>query len=373
MRKEAFIGCVAAACVVAVWAGDREAWAISPAESVLRRELIGQAEAAHAAGDHATALERAKRAGALEMTTSLRYFLAREQEEAGAVSEGYASAEQCEVDAEHDPKLRNRDTILQACRAIKSRLAGRIGRVQITFAERPPGLKVRIAGQDVSDAAIGLPYIVTPGTITVEATAPDRLSFREQIKVGKGQTVTRAIELAPKPAESPAAATPALPSPGVVAKPSREPAATPARTEAIPTAPPPPAPKTVEVTATQGLSPPSPSPARPRYDLYVAGTGGVLLIAGTVSYLLSGSEFSSIKSACNSVPQQNCTVSRRNDSITKIQTLDRLAVGAWIAGGALAVVGLFHHYLARPSEDGGDHATIGIDPISRALIVESRF
>ena len=58
----------------------------SPTE-IARRDLLDQAEAARAAGDHARALDLATRASQLRVTPSLRLLLAQEHQALGHVLE----------------------------------------------------------------------------------------------------------------------------------------------------------------------------------------------------------------------------------------------------------------------------------------------
>ena len=190
------------ALVILVGLMSRSAAALTPAEGVMRRQLIADAEKAHNAGDHARALSLAQRASALEATPSLHYFIAREEEETGALADGYGTAQQCELEAQHDPQLRGRDEILKKCREIESRLKERVGYVVVDVKDRPTGLRVKLSGQDLNEAALGIPYVITPGTVVVEATAPAHSPYRIEIAVPEGKTVNVSVTLAPQVPEA---------------------------------------------------------------------------------------------------------------------------------------------------------------------------
>ncbi|MEI8256154.1 MAG: hypothetical protein WCJ30_10835, partial [Deltaproteobacteria bacterium] len=111
------------------------AHAQNDAEVAARRNLLEQAQAARVAGDHARALDLANRAGRLQMSTSLRMFLAEEQQAVGQFSGALGTAELCVREAERDPALRNRDAILARCNELRAALRPRVGFVTVTVPE----------------------------------------------------------------------------------------------------------------------------------------------------------------------------------------------------------------------------------------------
>jgi hypothetical protein len=189
-------GWVAALIVLGVIAPP-EAVALTPGEWAIRNQLISDAKTAHANGDHAKALSLALRALALEATPSLHYFIAREEEETGSLADSYATAQQCGFEAERDTTLRSRDEILKGCHEIESRLKERIGYVVVDAKDRPAGLRVSLSGQELNEAALGSPYVVTPGTIVVEATAPGHSPYRLAVDVPVGKTINVSVTLMP--------------------------------------------------------------------------------------------------------------------------------------------------------------------------------
>jgi hypothetical protein len=151
-----------------------------------RRDLIREAQEARTANDHARALDLATRAGQLGMSASLRRFIAEEQNAQGLLGPALGSAELCVREAERDPSAARADHIA-ACQAIATNLRPRVARLTVE-APRIPGLAVRVADTDLPAAVWGVPYIVTPGTVLVTATAPGYRPFRAELDVGPGGT-----------------------------------------------------------------------------------------------------------------------------------------------------------------------------------------
>ncbi|MBI5515037.1 MAG: hypothetical protein HY909_14775 [Deltaproteobacteria bacterium] len=169
-----------------------------------RRDLIRQAQDARAAGDHARALDLASRAGQLGMSPSLRRFIAEEQQATGLLAEALGSAEQCVREAERDTASRTRDEHVAACRALVTALGPRVGRVVVQVPEPPEGLTVRVGAVQLPRAVWGVAHMVTPGAVVVEATAPGRRPFRQEVRVTEGAQETMTVRLEPEPSGTPA-------------------------------------------------------------------------------------------------------------------------------------------------------------------------
>lgn len=168
----------------------------SPADLAARRELILQAQQARDSGDHARALDLATRAGQIQMTPSLRLFIAEEQNATGQLAPALGSADQCVREAERDPTIRDRATILQVCRELAASLRTRVGRVVVRVpSPAPEGLRVTVAGNELHEAFFGVPYVVTPGNVVVEASAQGRPTFRREVHVEAGSTVEVPLDL----------------------------------------------------------------------------------------------------------------------------------------------------------------------------------
>lgn len=168
-----------------------------------RRDLIREAQEARTADDHARALDLATRAGQLGMSASLRRFIAEEQNAQGLLGPALGSAELCVREAERDTGPTRADH-LAACQALAVNLRPRVGRL-IVETRRVPGLEVRVADTDLPSAVWGVPYLVTPGTVLVTATAPGHRPFRGEFDVSPGGTrsVRLVLEEAPQQIELP--------------------------------------------------------------------------------------------------------------------------------------------------------------------------
>ncbi len=184
----------AAIVALATMTVSRRGGAQSAADSqqtAARRGLLTDAQTASAANDHARALDLALRAAAIEMTPSVRAFIATEQIALGRLADAFGSADLCMRDAERDSALRNRDAIIATCRGIVGRVGPQLGRVVVRLPSiAPQGVSVRVAGTPLNAAFYGVPYRVTPGNVVVEATAQDRAPFRREVPVPAGASVS---------------------------------------------------------------------------------------------------------------------------------------------------------------------------------------
>ena len=171
-----------------------------------RRLLLEQADQASRGGDHASALDLARRAGALRMTPSLRLFIAQEDEEIGDLAGAFGNADVCVHEVERDRAMHNREQILAACRSAAARLRGRVAYVTVLVAEpRPPGLHITMGGTALSDALLGVQNVVTPGPVAIVATADGRQTFRNTVTVTAGATAYVTMALAESTSTSTAA------------------------------------------------------------------------------------------------------------------------------------------------------------------------
>lgn len=397
------------------------AWATTPAEAAARRQLIEEAEAAHAAGDHAKALTLAQKALVLEATTSLRYFIAREEDETGALADAYATAQQCKLEAQRDLRLRNREQILASCQAIEDKLKERVGYVVVMAPNPPEGLKVRLSGQNLNEAMLGIPYVITPGTITVEATAPGHFPYRLEISVSEGKTVNVSVTLAPQPPTT----TPGSSCPvgqrlgpgggcvtdscqiGMIRTPDAlhccwpgqsydgargcvgtaicpdgthaEGGGCTANEAPLPGSPTDaqPRPTTQPMGTVLNVEEQSPGARERRRDplgLWVAAAGAAVAVGGGVIWLISDSDYRSAKQSCNS--PMGCTLSDYNSSVTTIQRLDNVATVSLIGGGALMLAGGLYYFLsgaAEPDRRDTRQARVDFNPVTRSFVLGVTF
>ncbi len=209
--------------MLAAWAG-----ALAPgvghaqeaSVELARIEFLREAEEAARRGEHARALELARRGAALRMTPSVAHFLAREYEVLEQPLEALAQATACVRGAEVDRALRNRDALLQACGALVERATARVGRVVVRVADPlPPGLSLRVAGVPLPPTLLGVPYVVAPGAVRVEAEASGCEPALRTVTVEAGHVETvelRLPALRPAPEPLPVVVAPVVVAPVVV-------------------------------------------------------------------------------------------------------------------------------------------------------------
>jgi hypothetical protein len=180
----------------------RVAAAQNEVDVAARSDLLRQAQAAREAGRHDEALDLAGRAGRIEMTVSVRRFLAEEYLAVGRLAEALGSAQLCVRDGEREPASRGHDAMLAACRSLVEQVGPRVGRVTVRVPTPPPtGLHVTVNGAPLSDVYWGIGYIVTPGIVTVEASAPGYQTFTSRIEVNA--TAPASVDVALVPGSGP--------------------------------------------------------------------------------------------------------------------------------------------------------------------------
>ena len=162
----------------------------SAAESAARRVLLDQAATARAGGDHARALELAERAGRLSMSPSLRMFIAEEQLAIGRFAPALGTADQCVRETERDVGANNREAILARCRALLTELRPHVGYVTVRVADsRPADLRITVSGDVISDALYGVPYVVTPGDVVIDAVGTGIQPYHQTVTIAAGASI----------------------------------------------------------------------------------------------------------------------------------------------------------------------------------------
>jgi hypothetical protein len=330
---------LACICALAFTARPAQSQTMSAGEEAARGELITRAQDAHKKGDHRGAIELAERAAAIRKSLTLWSFIAEEQEEVGALADAYATAQRCVRESALDREAMLRAEAVERCRGLTERLKARVSYVVVEVPTPPPGLTLSLSGQDLNRAAIGVPYVITPGKVVVEAHAPGRVPFRIEIDVPEGKTINVTVTMPPDGVSS--APAPAAP-----------PAASP------PPASPPPAPS----------PPPSPRFARTSIALFAAG-GAALVTAGALR-LVANERFDNLRSTCAT----SCTVQGRRSGIESIDRLDHWALGLAVSGAVLAGTGAVLRWaLPRDEEPQALDVHVGVDPIARAVRVGGSF
>jgi hypothetical protein len=208
-------GGVAAGVLLAATVGAQT----TPGAVAARALLIEQAERARDAGDHREALVLATRAGRLQMTTSLRMFLAEEELATRAFSAALESSLLCLREAGRDPALRARDAILTRCRDVNQRARSSVA--LITLRAPAAGAAVTLDDAPVPPELFDAPQPVDPGEHRLVVRAPGREDRAERFVAREGEAQSLALELGPPRAEAPAPQAVVAPTP--TPRPARSP------------------------------------------------------------------------------------------------------------------------------------------------------
>lgn len=279
------------------------AFAQSDAEVATRARLLGEAQRAHEAGDHARALEIAQAAGQISMTPSLRFFMGRELRDMHRYAAALGVAQTCIAEVGRDPSIPQRELLLSECMGLRREAEGMVGSVTVV----PPtpvleGLRVTIDGEAVRSALLGFPFVVTAGNVVIEATAPGQRPFHFETRVPAGSDVRVPVVLV-------ADASPTVVPPVVV--------------------PPPPARR--------------PSPARSYLGPAVLLAGGAaLFVTGGVFWALGNTPAQTIVDFCSIAPggAYRCPDEPLYRSASEsLQRNDSTATAFWVVGGAALVGG----------------------------------
>ncbi len=174
---------------------------LSSAQTAARRRLLDRAFEADTRGDHSEALALAEEAAALQMTPSLRMFLAQQHEVLSRGPEGddhlveaATHAGACVREATEQVTLNNRVTIMQTCAEVFDRLNPRVGRVRLQVPRpAPTGLRIRVNDREIPERDWNDLVGVLPGPVTVEATAPSRGPIRRSLTASAGRIESVAL------------------------------------------------------------------------------------------------------------------------------------------------------------------------------------
>lgn len=186
--------------------------AITPSASALaaRRALLDRAQAASQANRHAEALDLAEQAARIELTPSLRMFLAQERAATGAFSAAMEMAETCVREATHNATLERRDNILTECRRVARASQAHVALVTINA---PGGLRsdavLRLGTRPISASELGVPIPVDEGALELTVTAGTIEPMRQTLRLAGGsmQTLTVPERFAPEATTTQSAST----------------------------------------------------------------------------------------------------------------------------------------------------------------------
>lgn len=206
----------------------------------------------------------------------------------------------------------------QSAQALEEKLA----RITVTAVEAVAGLHVATEAGPLGEGGIKAEVPIDPGTHKLTATAPGYLPWTATVEIKEAQQVAIQIpKLEPEPV------LPAFVQPA-------------------------------DAHSVEGR--------RSSVGLYLAAGGVVLLATGTAFWSVAYTKLQSAKDAC----AQGCSKADRDGRISDIQTLKGIAVGTWIAGGALAAASGVYFVLHKGKTM---NATVALDPSHAGLLIRGSF
>jgi hypothetical protein len=165
-------------------------WAPNAVDAERQRKLIEDAQKARKSGNHTVALNLAGEAARIWLTPSLRLFIAEEQSASYQLATALVNAEACLADAGKDGTLQNREKLLQACNSLIAALKKSAAQVIVEMPNPlPAGARVIVGGHQVPHTLFGKPYLLPPRNVVIQATAPGRVPFEQQLTLKAGQEV----------------------------------------------------------------------------------------------------------------------------------------------------------------------------------------
>lgn len=180
-------------------------------EIATRRLLLDRAEAARTGGQHAEALELYLRAGQIQMTPSVRAFIAEEQLRTGRLAEAMGSADLCLRELGAATAVRNQAAIESHCRGLRDNLRQRVGELVVEVpTPAPAGLRVTVGGSELTAVLYGQPAVTTPGSVEVVAAVGGVERWRRSVTVVARETATVRVELPPEAPVAPVVEPPVV-------------------------------------------------------------------------------------------------------------------------------------------------------------------
>ena len=203
-------GALAHAVLASVLVLDVSAYAQTSAQMATRRMLMEQAQASSQQGDHAHALDLARRGAEIHMTPSLRMFIAQQEAAVGQLAAALGDADQCRDEAERDQTTQNRSAVIAQCRDLESSLHAQVGQLTVIMPDPlPGGLHVTVGGDALAPAFYGMASVVNPGDVVVDATADGSPSFHQVVHVEHGGTASIHVTFASENTQSASSPSPA--------------------------------------------------------------------------------------------------------------------------------------------------------------------
>lgn len=139
-----------------------------------RGALLAQAQRARAQGNHSLALYFAEQAGRLQMTSSVRRFIAEEQRALDRPADALTSAEQCVREADAEPPSENHGLVLTGCQEMVRALRPTLAQWSLAVIDALPAeAQIELDDQPVDRAALapgrGFTRWIAPGAHVLRA------------------------------------------------------------------------------------------------------------------------------------------------------------------------------------------------------------
>ena len=214
-------------------------------------------------------------------------------------------------------------------------LEAKLPRLTSIPAKPVPGLKIATEDGTLGEGGLGVAVPVDPGSHKVTVSAPGYRPWATTLEMKEGEQ--RTLEIPELEAEPVLAAVPATGTGSPV------------------------------VVVSGATVPGTVAPERSRLDLYLAGGGGLLLVGGGALWAIAYAKFQAAKDACNN--GAGCSETDRSTRVSTIATLREIAVGSWIAGGALVVASGLGYAFRRTRAP----VTVTVDPVNRGLALGAVF
>jgi hypothetical protein len=182
-----------------------------PAAPPDRRALLAQAQRARTQGNHSLALYFAEQAGRLQMTSSVRRFIAEEQLALGQLAEAVTSAEQCVREANAEPPSENHGIVLTGCQDMVRTLVTRVASASVTTVlALPTGIELSLSGRPLARESLvpneAACVWVMPGRQTLRAQVAGFAPSEVSRELAAGQVWVVRIDAPPAPARRACAA-----------------------------------------------------------------------------------------------------------------------------------------------------------------------
>jgi hypothetical protein len=231
-----------------------------------------------------------------------------------------ASAWSAFLDVVAEAKAAGQTDREKASRERADALAPKVPKLVVQVTAPEPGMSVQRNGVAVGEGSWGTPLPVDPGTITVQASAPGKKAFSQEVVAAQGGTVTVQIPAL----EADAAGTPSTPPPAA----------------------PPPADAATDAEATSGgLG------TQKTVALVVGGVGVVGVAVGTIFFFQYSSKNDDAKAVCPSgVDCEPGSAAKHEELVDDAKSARTLTYVGWGLGAA-ALGGAAVLYFTAPSSE----------------------